>query len=89
MAQSNEIRLSDRFIKLIDTMQEFHPHLFAYGICTRASLALQQRAMDIFLGCVSIWAARYEPFQETSAEVNLYATARRIQDMLDHYESGE
>ena len=89
MAQSNEVRLSDRFIKLIDTMQEFHPSLFAYGITTRASIAIQQRVMDIFLGCVSIWAGRYEPFQSTDDEIRLHTTARRIQDMLDHYESGE
>lgn len=89
MAQSNEVRLSDRFIKLIDTMQEFHPSLFAFGIATRSPLAIQQRVMDIFLGCVSIWAGRYRGMEHTDEELNLYTTARRIQDMLDHYESGE
>lgn len=89
MAQSNEIRLSDRFIKLIDTMQEFHPALFAHGITTRASIAIQQRVMDIFLGCISIWADRYEPFSTTDESLRLHTTARRIQDTLDHYETGE
>lgn len=89
MAQSHEIRLSDRFIKLIDTMQEFHPSLFAHGITTRSSLAIQQRVMDIFVGCVSIWAGRYDHNHMTDDEMNLYVTARRIQDILDHYETGE
>lgn len=89
MAQSSEIRLSDRFIKLIDTMQEFHPGLFALGITTRSPLAIQQRVLDIFLGCVAIWAGRYSGNHQNSDELRLYTTARRIQDMLDHYESGE
>jgi hypothetical protein len=89
MADANEIRLARRFVKLIDTMGIFHPGMFAMGITTEHSLPIQQRVMDIFLHCISIWAGRYDSHFLDNETMNLYTTARRIQDTLDHYETGE
>lgn len=89
MADANEIRLARRFVKLIDTMGDFFPGMFALGVTTEHSLPIQQRVMDIFLECNRIWAGRYDSHLLGEDTMNLYATARRIQDTLDHYETGE
>lgn len=89
MADANEIRLARRFVKLIDTMGSFFPGMFALGITTEHPLAIQQRVMDIFLECNRIWASRYDSHFLDDETINLYSTARRIQDTLDHYETGE
>jgi hypothetical protein len=89
MTDANEVRLARRFVKLIDTMQPFHASLFAMGITTENGLGIQKRVMEIFLHCIGIWAGRYDSHFLDDESMNLYATARRIQDVLDHYETGE
>lgn len=82
--QSPEVKAVRQFVTGISTLHAFHPSVFAYLFAAESS-ALQQRALDIFLSLVNVWADQ-DTEDASDQMVNVIITARRIRDGLKIYQ---
>lgn len=81
-SQCNELKAAKGLERLIDVF-DFKPGMFAYFM-TRQNIRAQKVFFNCIVQCVWVWGNRYDNGDWENDEVmDLYAQAKRIQDVLE------
>jgi hypothetical protein len=83
--QTNEKKLTNAIVKALDS-HSFNKAHFA-ELMSHTGIKMQSELMDAMNACIRVWSDNYDRgLWDTAEEMNLYAKARRIQDMYEAFQ---